>query len=365
MHLRFHHLTLATAVTVATILTTFSPAQAVVRFGSPNQKYMASTGEYASIPFGRIAIDGATVDGNGIPRGGNPAWPISPNWALRANHAAAGRTGFDIVQNGVAHRVVESVNVAGTDLLLVRVEDPFSSFFNMYRGSDEIGKEMVVFGSSDPSKTTEVRTGTPSLFNGWNLGATTEVPLQPGEVRNINWGRNTVTSFEMVGNTNTLYSTFDAPTLPGGALNPASVGDDEAIVYTGDSGGGVFIEEAGEWRLAGIVFAVDAAYPTQASNQLLLGAIFDARNLWTDEPVDPAFPNGPKKRVQITGDNPIPYGSYSSRISQYRSNIDTITKQTAGLGPIAVPESGTGQLALLGMGCGVFGLLAARRRQAT
>lgn len=356
MHSCFARLNIAATAVTALVLTSLSPSHAVILFGEPDTKYIAPTGEYASIPWGKVAY-------NIIDDKKNPAWAISPNWALRANHVGGGRTGYAIEQNGVTYTVVESVNVAGSDLELVRVSQPFSSFFNMYRGGDEVGKEIAMFGTSNAGRDDNARViseGT-GRFNGWLAG--TPASPQPGESGDLNWGRNQVRGIEKVGSTETLYATFDAPTLPGGGANPHSVGAEEGIVYNGDSGGAFFIQQAGEWRLAGVVYAVDAAYFKESDTQQSLGAIFDARDLWVDEPVDPNFPDGPKKRVRIAGLEPVPFGSYASRVSTYRGSIDAITGQTAGLG-VVVPEAGTGQLIMLGSGLfGVAGMVLARRRR--
>lgn len=364
MHSRFIHLIFGTTATMAAIATTLLPAQAVIRFGSPDQKYIAPTGEYASIPWGTVAF---RTFGTSKPA----AWPISPNWALRAKHLAGGVVGYDVDQNGTLHNVVQSVQVAGTDLELIRVTQPFSSYFHMYNGGDEIGKELVMFGPSNQIKAAPVFSEGTGRFNGWLPGGL-PIPPGPGESTLLNWGRNKVTGFVDVFGTETIYTTFDAPTLLGGAPNPDSLGDDEAIGFNGDSSGAFFIQQAGEWRLAGVIYAVDATYFKQADTNVTLGAIFDARDLWQDVPVDPNFPNGPKVRVRITGDdpntaaiedNPVPFGTYASRVSTYRGSIDTITGQTFGLGPVLVPESGTGQLVVLGVGSALLGLGIVRRRR--
>ncbi len=334
---------------VAAVLAAQTPTRATALYGDIDTKYIAPTGEFASIPWGRV---GFRTYGTSTP----PAWPISPNWALRAHHAAGGVTGYDIEQNGVFYNVVQSVRVANSDLELVRVSQPFSSFFNMYRGQDEIGKELVLFGSNRQSKSVEVRSEGTNRFNGWYITGQ-PLPPNPGEDARLNWGRNRVHDYVNVFGTETLYATFDAPSTPG------SMGDDEGIAYNGDSSGAFFIQQAGEWRLAGIIYAVDAAYFREKDTQINLGAIFDARDLWEDVPVDPAFPNGPKRRVRITGDGPVPFGSYASRISTYRGSIDTITQETADLGLVVVPEPGAGLLMLLGTGGGLVVAGIVRRRR--
>lgn len=347
---------LYTAATTAMCLTCTIPANAVVRYGSPDRKYLAPTGEYASIAYGII---GLAPDNTYV----NPAWPISPNWALRANHVTANRIGYDIDQNGSPHRVIGAIQVAGTDLELIQVDQPFSSFFNMYNGSDEIGREAVMYGTSGPDKRDKIFSGLTSRFNGWTLGGGgPAVPPGPGEIGSVNWGRNKVSDVVRVGSTDCLHATFDAPLLPDGSVNPDSVGDDESIVYSGDSGGGFFVQQNGQWRLAGITYAVDTFFYSQTDTGTNFGAIVDARGLWTDEDIDPNDPSKGTRRVQIAGNTPVPLGSYFSRVSEYRGSIDSVTGQTAGLGVTVVPEAGSAALALLGS-VGALGYQASRRRR--
>jgi hypothetical protein len=309
-----------------------------VLYGPIDTKYIAPTGEYASIPWGRVAY--ATIDDKP-----NPAWPVSPNWALRARHVGGSPT--FLVQDNVSYNIVQSVQVAGSDLELVRVDAPFSSYFNMYNGSDEIGKEIVMFGNSAPGKGDRIISEGTGRFNGWDTSAPTKVQPGAGESGALNWGRNRVRDVVDVFGTTTLEATFDAPGLPGSD----SVGDDEAIGYNGDSSGAFFIQQGAEWRLAGVTYAVSATYFKEEDTVRMMGAIFDARDLWVDVPVDRNNPDGPKQRVRITGNEPVPFGTYASRVSAYRDSIDTITGQTAGLGPVVVPEAATGQLLVLGLAC--------------
>lgn len=350
MYLGFTRLTATLLGAMGATITAVTSAGAVVLYGPVDTKYVAPTGEFASIPWGRVAY--ATVDDKP-----NPAWPVSPNWALRARHVGGSPT--FLVQDNVTYNIVKAVQVEGSDLELVQVDASFSSYFNMYNGSDEVGKDIVMFGASAPGKGPRVTSEGTGRFNGWTTSGPTTVKPGEGESGVLNWGRNRVRDVVDVFGTTTLEATFDAPGLPGSD----SVGDDEAIGYNGDSGGAFFIQQGNEWRLAGVTYAVSATYFKEADTDPTMGAIFDARDLWVDEPVDPDFPNGPKQRVRITGDEAVPFGTYASRVSTYRSSIDTITGQTAGLGTIVVPEAGTDRLLVSGLVSVLVGLAIRRRRQ--
>ena len=346
-------------------------AHAIVVYGSASRYDIAPTGPYASVGWNRVGLIG-TSNLSGDPALNNVAWPISAHWALRATHVAGSTgslTGYDIYHGGDAHHVVQAVRVGSTDLTLVRVTQPFTSFSTLYYGNSETSldpltgrkRELLAFGSSNSKKGTVInsvaRPGVPSHPNGWNMP---NVPVS--EKGRVTWGRNQVASVQDVLGTQCLYSTFDQPTL-NGVANPDSVGADEAAAYSGDSGGGVFIQQGGIWRLSGIIYAIDGPFfynqnstPTGAP---YLGAIYDARDLWSDFYIDPNKPSLGTERRLITDANPVPAGMYASRISAYRTQIDTITGETAGVGVVIIPETGAGILA----GCGLLSMAGLWRRR--
>ena len=289
------------------------------------------------------------------------AWPIAPNWAIRARHI--GGVGNDkIYYNGTFHQIVDGAIIGTSDLLLVRVDTPFTNYALMYDplsdGESEIGKEVVMVGSSGSTKNPNAPiTSNGTFMNGWNP---TDLPASAAG--KPNWGRNRVEAiYDDVIGSEVIATTFDKPTLDNGQPNPRYVGADEAAAYSGDSGGGSFIKQNGQWRLAGLVYAVDEVHATQTSLDSITGAVYDARNLWGDFYINDDPKQGRERRL-ITDANPVPLASYSTRIAAYRSQIDAITRQTAGLGTFTVPEAGAGQL-MLGVGGLLLGATLIRRRR--
>ena len=360
------------AISGILMITGASSAQAIVVYGSASRYDIAPTGPYASVGWNRVGLIG-TSNRSGDIALNNIAWPISPHWALRATHVAGTTKGYDIYHGGSAHTVAQAVRVGRTDLTLVRVTQPFTSYSLLYYGSTETSldpltgrkRELLAFGSTNSQKGTVInsvaRPGVPSHPNGWNM---TGAPLS--EQGRVTWGRNQVAGIQDVYGTECLYSTFGQPTI-NGVDNPDSVGADEATAYSGDSGGGIFIQQNGEWRLSGLIYAIDGPfYYTQTSlpnSGPYLAAIYDSRDLWADFYIDPDRPSLGTERRLVTDTKPVPMGMYASRVSTYRALIDTITGETAGLGTVIVPEMPTGILVGFGAGFWLLGMTGLWRRR--
>ncbi|MBC8142150.1 MAG: hypothetical protein H7Y38_12000 [Armatimonadetes bacterium] len=327
-----------------------------------NQNEFAQVGlQYAGIVVG--GTNGYATFPDGTYKASNVAWPISPNWALRANHTTGGyNDGYEIAYGGTLHSVLETRRIGNSDLTLIRVDQPFTSYAKMFDPSlgNEVDREVVMIGATGIVKdhTSPFTTNNGTFMNGWNRRE-----VAPNDVKRLNWGRNQIESIlANVENTQVLYTTFDKATLDNGTPNPRHIGSDEANTHFGDSGGGVFIKQNGEWRLAGVNLAVDAVYRTQTSSEYVLGGIYDARNLWGDFYIDENNPQLGTVRRIITGSDPVPLGNYASRVAGYRTQIDNMTGQTRGLGAVTVPEAGTAPLALLGIVGGAFAAFVRRHR---
>ena len=97
---------------------------------------------------------------------------------------------------------------------------------------------------------------------------------------------------------------------------------DEADLSSGDSGGGLFVMEAGLWKLAGINYGVDDLYTGADGSGHLLAAVFDARGFYTQ--------NDDQSYSLITGATPVPIGFYSTRIAARLDWIKGVTGQDPG-----------------------------------
>jgi hypothetical protein len=152
----------------------------------------------------------------------------------------------------------------------------FPIYAPLYSRSDEVGRPFVVIGRG-------TRRGSEVFAN--------------GILRGWGWGENRVNRLYGFGVSDFLYATFDQNDL----LN-------EAGLSSGDSGGPVFMNDGGTWKLAGINFGVDGPVSTVPTDSpQIYGAFFDQRGLY----------NG----ILITGDTPVPSGFYSTRSSSKLNRI--------------------------------------------
>jgi len=194
--------------------------------------------------------------------GGASGVLIAPNWVLTAWHVASGFTGnpsaavFTI--NGSSYNGAEVFNLAplgsnvnsvitnGTDLSLVRLSSSVVGVTaaTLYTGSSEVGHTASVIGfGSGGSGTTGA-----SLGGGVKRGMRNTIDLyvepltggQPGQIQGS------------ATRTNTFISDFDDTTVGHNQVGTADWLDLEGNVAGGDSGGGLFLEENGQYFLAGI-----------------------------------------------------------------------------------------------------------------
>ncbi len=249
--------------------------------------------------------------------GGFLGTAIAPNYFITAAHVGGG-VGQGFNYQGNSYTTVGSYALAGTDLTIWQVDHSFSSYAQIYRGNDEVGKDLVVIGRGT-QRGSEVMVG--SQAQGWNWGGGDGVQR---------WGENTVASAgTLPGYWQMLSATFDA-----------GAGPNEAHLSGGDSGGAVFILNGSTWELAGINYAVDGPYSLTAGGASFIAAMHDQTGLYDGVSGDP-----------LAG----PGAFYATRISSYQNWIDGIT---------AVPEPTTmivGALLLLPFGASTLRMLRKNR----
>jgi hypothetical protein len=124
----------------------------------------------------------------------------------------------------------------------------------------------------------------------------------------LSWGRNRVgASGTLPGNKNVLVFDFDR-----------NSGDEEGTVGSDDSGGGVFLQDGTEWKLAGVNFASGGQYSRNPDgSEPFMAALYDTRGLYQDrggkwELVDPDALSSPGTTA------------FASRVSSHVSEIQTI-----------------------------------------
>ena len=130
-----------------------------------------------------------------------------------------------------------------TDLRIYRITGTFSSYAPIYTGSTETGKRAMIFGRGT-QRGSEVKKGT--TLKGWKWGYQDKVK---------SWGENLVSGTLNGGSGigQLLKFTFNQQGTSGAQYN-------EGALSTGDSGGGVFINDGGKWKLAGINYLVDGPF---------------------------------------------------------------------------------------------------------
>lgn len=182
--------------------------------------------------------------------------PIGPHHFITAAHVG-GTVGDPFFFQEAFYTTVSTAKDPGSDLQIWEVRETFPAFAKLYDGVTETGLELFVFGRG------RIR-GEPVMVNstlkGWAWGV---YDLQ------LRWGRNRVSSVIQLQGQPTLQVNFDS-----------NGGTNEAHLATGDSGGGLFIQQSGEWRLAGINWTTDGPYNTTPTGAGFDAAIFDEGGLY-------------------------------------------------------------------------------------
>jgi len=272
----------------AVLLVGLSSARSVILFstGDPTANTTA--------PTGNLANSGWQYEGGW---GGFLGTPIAPNFFLSAGHI--GQAGNNFVFQGSTYTLSRSFSLAGSDLLIWQVKEAFPSFAPLYAGRDEVSQHLAVVGRGT-QRGSEVTLN--DTLRGWNWGAGDGIQR---------WGENDVADIVPYGGHDLLYATFDEDT-------PTNQHPNESHLSSGDSGGAVFLNDNGVWKLAGINYAVDDLYSAPSPSTEFTAAIFDARGFYTSDG------NDPPTFTQITGDFPVPTGFYASRISSELAWIGSV-----------------------------------------
>src|SRR5438270_4541659 len=252
-------------IPIVAVLAASSLARAVILYstGDPSTN--------TTPPTGALANSGWQYEGS---FGSFLGTPIGPHHFVTVQHIGIQSNIF--TYQGATYSILNWFDDSASDLRIFEVAETFPAYAPLYTLTNEVGQTLIVIGRG-------TQRGDPIFLNnaqiGWGWGAGDGVER---------WGQNLVASIQE----NFLYATFDQS----GIAN-------EAHLSAGDSGGAVFLTDAGTWKLAGINYAVDGPYHFSPGDAGFLGALFETRGLYDDS------------GQLISGTAPVPSGFYAIRIS--------------------------------------------------
>jgi hypothetical protein len=301
---------------VATPLT----SQAVIfsSSGDPTKNTTAPTGDLANSGWQYLGLFDGVI-----------GTPISPTQFIEAKHVG-GHVGDSFTFNGVTYTTTAVATTSTSDLAIWTVNGTLPYYAPIYTGNQE-GLFPMVFYGRGAGRGAEFRL--PGASDSDNLRGW----LWDGSLGGVNrWGTNqyagVFTPNASIGQT--LFSFFNR-----------AGGGDMATVANGDSGGPSFIDVNGTWELAGITYAVEGPFRTNATSTTdFNAAVFDVGGLYVG-----GSPNNTLLNADITTD--VPSFWLASRVS---ANSQWITS--------VVPEPGTwAAIVFVGLAAGSVGWRHLRR----
>ncbi len=264
-----------------------------------------------SAPSGLLTDSGWQYQGNW---GAFLGTPISPDCFITAAHinpdnpAAPDRPdavlGNDFIFGGLPYKTISYDTAPNADLRIWHIQGTFPTYAPLYTGSAEVGQNAVIFGRGVPASS-NITVG--ANLKGWGWTTSSYDGLR-------NWGTNTVVDAITDPSLGRFLVTLFDPVI----------GQNEGQLAFGDSGGGVFINDGGTWKLAGLNYSVDGPYKYALTDtSSFQAALFDQSGLYV-ETGPGTFGPAPDR----------PSASYLTSISGNLDWIGTIV-------PSAVPEPAT------------------------
>lgn len=272
---RFHLSGVTFSLIVITLVSFVADAGGVILFrtGDP--------ADNTTEPLGRLYGSGWQFEGK---FGNYLGTAISPRHFITAKHLGAIAPEF--VFHGVNYPIVRWFADSGSDLRIFEVAGTLPLYAPLYSRSDEVGRALVVIGRGTQRGPERIVNG---QHVGWTYGPSDSVQR---------WGENQVASITAGGSLKVLFDQVGKPW--------------EAHISDGDSGGAIFLNDGGVWKLAGINSDVDRFSSGPSGGGPYSAALFDARGSY--------WSNG----TLVTGDVPVPSGFYVARISSRISWINSI-----------------------------------------
>ncbi len=225
------------------------PAHAIIVIGGSGRNLQAPGLSSDSLIGSGWALQGQWGDWLGT--------PIASNYFITAGHVG-GNVGDYFTYHDRKLRTLASYSDPNSDLRIWKVQGTFYRYAQLYTSSSEAGQQIILFGRGT-QRGSEIVVN--NELKGWYWGA-----LDGRK----SWGLNTV-DFATGGE------------ITGGALQfgfDRNAGFNEGMLSLNDSGGGVFIKDAGSWKLAGINLAVDGPFSLTGNDAGFNAAILDRGGLW-------------------------------------------------------------------------------------
>jgi hypothetical protein len=279
----------ASFIAVAAGITSTVPfkAGAVMLLGTsdPGANTSAPTGPLTGSGWDYVGVWGGTV-----------GTAVGPHHFIASKHIG-GSVGDTFVYEGNNFTTTASYDSPTSDLRIWAVNGTLPGYAQLFRGNDEAGRNLVVIGRG-ATRGDAIVLNTVGESAGWREGN------GAGMQR---WGENSVASIvSRPGLGELLRFNFDR-----------NAGANEAMLSPGDSGGAVFIQEQGTWKLAGINYGISGPYNETSTGGGFFGAIYDTGGLYGQVGSSwvPIFNQG----------FDVPAYSESTRISAHRDWIEGIT----------------------------------------
>ena len=242
-------------------------------------------------PGGALAGSGWQYEGQWLSFLGTP---IAPHYFITAAHVG-GAVGDTINYAGTQYATIAVFDSPASDLRIWQVNGTFSTYAPIYTDSDEVGRQLVAFGRGT-QRGAGISPG--GQLQGWAWGNSDSVQR---------WGTNVVSAIVTgeVGQGDFVAAAFNH-----------NYSANEAHLSVGDSGGGVFIQDSqGQWRLAGINYAVDGPYAIDnMGNGQFNAALFEQSGFYLQD--------DNSNWVPATG----PGHFYATRISSNSSWIEAVLR---------------------------------------
>ncbi len=245
------------------ILAASLPAHAVILFGTGDPERNTTP------PTGTLAGSGWQWQTDV----GTCATAVGPHHAVTAHHLGQ-HPGSLLSFGGLVYPVIAASTPPNSDFTLVELAGSLPSFAPLNSDTNELGRPLIIFGRGTLRGSPVLAPDGSGDVRGWYWAG--------GDGR-LRWGTNVVADTDTGTPDNGLFGDVLI-----GTFGPDASGD-TGTLSTGDSGGGTFmLGEDGQWRLAGVNYAVEATFNTTTNGAGFSAALFnrtgfyeqDTNNVW-------------------------------------------------------------------------------------